>query len=137
MKITICGSLQFAKEILEIEKTLQNMGHETLIPLWTEQFINWLSNNRNEWSFDFARAWMLGHYDNISKSDAIVVANFDKNGIKWYIGWAVLIEMWVACHLKKKIFVLHDIPSADEIRYIQEVTLMQPTIINNDLSLIK
>jgi hypothetical protein len=41
-----------------------------------------MTNDRHEGSFDFAREGMLGHYDNISKSDAILVTNFEKNGIK-------------------------------------------------------
>jgi hypothetical protein len=80
---------------------------------------------------------MLGHYDNISKSDAILVTNFEKNGIKWYVGGATLIEMWVACHHRKKIFVLHPLPHHDEVRYMQEINLMEPIVINNDLTLIK
>lgn len=138
MRITICGSLQFASKILEIEQQLIALGHEPIVPLETEKFLAWwLPNDRSTWSSEFARAGMLGHYENISNSDAIVVANFEKNGIKWYIGGAVLIEMWVACHLKKKIFVLHNLPSHNEVRYVQEINLMSPVIINNDLSLIK
>jgi hypothetical protein len=45
--------------------------------------------------------------------------------------------MGIACYLKKKIFILNPIPSAEEIRYVQEIKLMQPIILNGDLSLIQ
>jgi hypothetical protein len=80
---------------------------------------------------------MLAHYDNIAYSDAILVTNFDKGWIVGYIGWATLVDMWVACYLRKKIFILNDIPSEEAIRYVQEIKLMNPIIINNNLSLIQ
>jgi len=85
MKITICGSLAFAEKILEIEKELQALGHSTLIPLDTHVFLN--EGAVNDWTGqpDFGREGMLGHYENIAISDAILVVNFDKNGVKGYV----------------------------------------------------
>lgn len=136
MKISICWSLAFAKEILEIEKKLQEAGHAVLVPLEAETFLTGRSNDRSH-EPEFARQWMLGHYDNIAQSDAILVTNFDKNTIKGYIGWATLLEMGIACYLRKKIFILNDIPSEEAIRYVQEIKLMKPIIIHNDLTLIQ
>jgi len=136
MKITISGSLAFAQEILTLQKQLQDLWHTVLVPLETDTFTEGRSNDRHH-EPEFAREGMHQHYNNVASSDAIVVANFDKNDIKWYIGGATLVEMGIACYLGKKIFILHPIPSAQELRYIQEVELMQPIIINNDLSLIK
>ena len=131
MKITICGSLKFAKEILSIKEQLESLWHEVLVPLETETFAANMANN--DWSHE-AREGMLAHYDNIAYGDAILVTNYDKGGIAGYIWWATLVDMWVACYLRKKIFILNDIPSAEEIKYMQEVKLMEPIIINNDLS---
>ena len=135
MKITICGSLAFANEMLKLEKELKKLWHEVIIPADTNSFLDW---QINDWWInpELARKWMLNHYNNIKESDSILVCNLDKKGVKWYIGWATLIEMWVACHRNKKIFLLNDIPSENEIRYVQEIKLMQPIIINNQLDLI-
>lgn len=136
MKIALCGSLAFAKEIMDAEKKLQEHGHTTIVPLEAETFT---TGRSNDWHHepDFARQGMLGHYDNIAQSDGILVVNIEKNNIKGYIGWATLLEMGIACYLKKKIFILNPIPSAEEIRYVQEIKLMQPIILNGDLSLIQ
>ncbi len=134
MKITICGSLKFSKEILSIQWQLVSLGHEVRIPLETETFA--AATTQNDWSPE-AREGMLAHYDNIAYSDAILVTNFDKGWIVGYIGWATLVDMWVACYLRKKIFILNDIPSEEAIRYVQEIKLMNPIIINNNLSLIQ
>lgn len=137
MKITISGSLHFAEKILELEWALQAMGHEVFIPLDTHIFLTGTTNNRHEGSLEFAREGMFGHYDNVAKSDAVLIVNLEKKWVKWYIGGAVLVEMGIACYLRKKIFILNPLPHHDEVRYVQEINLMLPTIINNDLSLIK
>ncbi|MEI8090897.1 MAG: hypothetical protein WCG98_01195 [bacterium] len=45
-----------------------------------------------------------------------------------------MIETGIAAHLKKKIFLLNEIPSEDDLRYAQEIKLLLPIIINGDLS---
>ncbi len=48
---------------------------------------------------------MRGHFDEIVKTDAILVLNLSKKGIDGYIGGNVLMEMGLAFHLKKPIFM--------------------------------
>lgn len=134
MKVTICGSLKFSQEILSIKTQLESSGHEVRIPLETESFAT--NTIENDWSPE-ARESMLAHYDNIAYSDAILVTNFDKGWIVGYIGWATLVDMGIACYLRKQMFILNDIPSEADIRYVQEIKLMNPIIINNNLSLIQ
>ena len=59
------------------------MGHITIVPLDTHVFLT----SSNDWTHqpDFGRQGMLAHYDNIASSDAVLITNFDKNGIKGYI----------------------------------------------------
>jgi hypothetical protein len=66
---------------MELEKQLQALGHVPVLPLEAETFTAGRSNDRHH-EPEFAREGMLGHYDNIAQSDAILVANFEKNGIK-------------------------------------------------------
>jgi len=70
----------------------------------------------------------------IKKSDAVLVVNIHRKGIKGYIGGNTLIEMAFAHVLDKKIFLLHEIP---EVSYKDEIEAMKPIILNGDLSSIK
>lgn len=79
----------------------------------------------------------MDHFKKIENSDAILVINNCKNEINGYIGGAVLSEMAIAKYLGKKIFVLNNLPSVEEIRYIFEITLMQPIILEGNLEKIK
>lgn len=71
------------------------------------------------------------YYEQIKKSDAVLVTNFDKKGIEGYIGGAVLLEMGFAHLLDKKIYFLKEVP---KMGYTDEIKGMQPIVINDDLS---
>ncbi|MCX6823570.1 MAG: hypothetical protein NT085_00375 [candidate division SR1 bacterium] len=134
MKITICGSLKFSKDILSIKNQLESLGHEVRVPLETETFA--ANTTENDWHHE-AREGMLAHYDNIAYGDAILVTNFDKGGIVGYIGGATLVDMGIACYLRKQIFILNPLPEENLVRYVQEINLMLPVIINGNLSKIQ
>jgi len=61
--------------------------------------------------------------------------NNKKNGIKGYLGTAVLMEMALAFYLKKKIFLLNEIDKTQ--RYMIEVHQINPTVIKGDINKIK
>jgi len=63
-----------------------------------------------------------------------LVTNFEKNGVKGYIGGAVFLEMGFVHVLHKKIFVLHEIA---KMSYVDEIKMMQPVVIGEDMSEIK
>jgi len=73
------------------------------------------------------------YFQKIRESEAILVLNFEKNGIKNYIGGNVFLEMGFAHVLNKKIFLLNEIP---EVLYKDEIKAMQPVVIKGDLGLI-
>ena len=62
------------------------------------------------------------------------VCNYDKKDIKGYIGGNTLMEMGLAFFLKKKIYLLNEIP---EISYKEEILGVKPIIIIGDLSKIE
>ena len=68
-------------------------------------------------------------------ADALLVANFDKSGIKNYIGGNAFLEMGFAHVLNQKIFLLNPIPKMPY--YETEIIAMKPIVINGDLSKIK
>jgi len=83
-----------------------------------------------KWVWDRKEEAMKKHFDKVAWSDAILVLNYDKNGIKNYVGANTLMEMGLALYLNKKIYLLNPIP---EISYKEEILGMKPIIINGDL----
>lgn len=140
MKIQICGSMTFAKQMAEAKKTLEKKGHRVTIPTNTDlhiqdaSFVDDLSGNLQHCiDNDTIRA----NFKLVADADAILVMNYPKNGIDGYIGASTLMELGIAHYFNKKIFLLFPVPHYDIVRWAHEVTIMQPTVINGDLELIK
>lgn len=147
MKITICGSINFVDEMGALSEKLTALGHEVKMP--PKKFVD---ESGKEWDStdyyaykksepfddpDFLRTHtyrISNHFEKIVWCDAILVANYTKKGIENYIGANTLMEMGLAFHLGKKIFLLNPIPNMD---LKEEVIGVMPTVINNDLELIK
>ncbi len=147
MKITLCGSIAFYDEMLELKKKLEQAGHEIklppievkdengkLIPVKTYYEIRKTETSETSWVWDRKKEAMKTHFDKIAWSDAILVVNHDKKDIAGYIGANTLVEMGMALHLNKKMFLLKNIP---EISYKEEILGMKPTVINQDLNKIR
>ncbi len=143
MTITICVSLDFTPEILGIKEKLEEMGHEVHIPPTSQAILRGEVNlddiRREKEDGTFAsrsikddairRYWRV-----IKDSDALLVANYDKKGIKNYIGGNALMEMGFAHVLEKPLYLLNGIP---DMGYTDEIKAMQPVVLNGDLSKIK
>jgi len=137
MKITICGSMTFSKKMIDIEQELLNLKHTVMIPKFTREYSKLETTDmmhaesaKNKIEHDLIR----DYFKEIKNSDAILVVNEDRNGIKNYIGGNSLIEIAFAHILGKKIFLLNAIP---KISYSDEIMAMKPTILNGDLDKIK
>ena len=147
MKITLCGSIAFQNEVLAVKEKLEKLGHK--VEIWpsklkdekgqlisaTEYYkIRKIAADDEKWVWDRKAEAVLEHFDKVAWSDAILVANYDKNNIKGYIGGNTLMEMGLAFFLKKKIYLLNQIP---ELSYKEEILGVKPIILNGDLSKIK
>jgi hypothetical protein len=133
MKIAICGSMTFAKQILDIKGKLETMGHEIEIPHGTKDYADETISVEDKWnkiSNDIVRNW----YEVIKSSDSVLILNYTKNNIENYVGGNSLIEMAFAHVLFKKIFILNPIP---KMNYSDEIESFKGTILNGDLSNIK
>jgi hypothetical protein len=75
-----------------------------------------------------------GHFEEIVKSDAILVMNYEKNGKPNYIGPNVLMEMAIAFYLHKPIYVLNG--ESEDSPLIDEILGLQPIFLEGDRSLI-
>jgi hypothetical protein len=140
MKIMICGSMIFIKDIIKAKKDLDKLGHKASIPHGTEPhqkdrtFLDSLDSNMK---YCIKNNVMKRNFDLVAENDAVLVLNHRKNGIDGYIGVSVLMEMAVAHYLNKKIFILNNIPHFDDVRWAHEVAIMQPVILDGDFGKIK
>jgi len=141
MKITLCGSVKFAKELVEIYHQLKALGHtpemhEKMFGIadgTATAIIDGIEKDHGKLKRQegFIKWW----YNCIKNSDAILVCNFDKNGIKNYIGGNTLMEIGFAHVNDKKVFLLNPIP--EDVSYVDEIKAMVDVVLNGDLSKIR
>lgn len=144
MKITLCGSIAFYDEMLDVKNQLENLGHEIKLPPFEIKDENgnmipvkeYYARRKAEtddtsWVWEAKKEAMKMHFEKVEWSDAVLILNYDKNDIANYVGANTLLEMGLAFHLNKRVFLLNDIP---EISYKEEILGMKPEIINRDLT---
>jgi len=137
MKIGIIGSMQFTEKMIEVRDQLRKLGHEAFLTDLHDAFIGKSDEEKEKIKID-----QKNNLDAIKEfwramqgAAAVLVLNFDKHGIKNYIGGNTLMEIGFAHVLNQKIFLWNPIP---EIPYYKsEIEAVKPVIINGDLSLIK
>lgn len=71
------------------------------------------------------------HFKKIQVSDAILVVNEKKHGYDGYIGGNVLMEMALAFHLKKPIYILN--PVSETLPHYSEVMGMLPVFLGGNI----
>ena len=136
MKIAICGSMIFTEKMLEAKKELESNGHTVFVSYFIEHYVGKSEEEKVKLTLDDKNNHdaIKEFWEQINNSEAILVLNYDKRGIKNYIGGNTFLEMGFAYVLDKKIFVLNDLP---EMHYLDELKAMKPIILNGDLSKIK
>ena len=135
MKIAVCGSMTFYEKMIEVKERLEDMGHAVFLPHVEYKDFHKLREVDEEKWFRLKPKFIRDHFDKIKKSDAILVLNYEKNGIKNYVGGNVIFELGLAFDLKKKIFLLNPIPKG--LPYTEELEVIKPIVINGDLSKIR
>ena len=132
MTICICGSLSHYKKVVEVKKLLEQIGHRVLIPWGMEKIIAGQLTSDSVATFKERNQThaIKRHYEKICASDAILVVNEEKNGIKHYIGGNTLMEMGFAFVLDKPIYLLSPVP---EVPYKEEIIAMKPFVLGGDV----
>lgn len=137
MKITICGSMAFAKEMIDTKERLEKLGHACFIPegadAYSENKVKKVGGSEGA-KRKIANNLIRKHYNLINDSDAILVLNYKKRDTENYIGGNSFLEIGYAYILNKKIFLMNNLPETELIK--QEIEAMQPVVINNNLNLI-
>ncbi len=123
-----------SKEMVEIERKLKESGHEIVLPEFTREYAAMgtidkihTESARNKVEYDLIR----GYFEEIKNSDAVLIANVEKKGIRGYIGGNSFLEMGFAFVLNKSIYLLNEIP---DVGYRDEIEAMSPTILIGDFS---
>lgn len=135
MKIFIVCSKAFYGEIDKVKKYLEK-NHEVFVP---HTYLN-PEKEQESWNLgsechrEFKSKMFKLSEEKIKNIDAILVLNYDKHGIKNYIGGSTFLEMYEAFKNNKKIYLMNDIP---EGLLFDEISGFGVTIINGDLDLIK
>ena len=151
MKITICGSMAFLKEMERVRDVLIQNEHDVKIPELmletrarfgvgkTVSLGNYIEEKGGMDAFppghelwDLKESAIKDHFEKIDWADAILVVNEDKRGITGYIGGNTLIEIGLSYYLKKPIYIMNHVSS--ELSYKQEILGMKPIFLEGDLS---
>jgi len=137
MKIGVIGSMQYTEKMLELRDKLINLGHDAFVTNLATPFVGKTDEEKEviklqqKNNMDAIREfWKL-----MQGADAVLVANYDKHGIKNYIGGNTFLEIGFAHVLNQKIFMLNPIP--DMPYYKTEIVAMKPIVIEGDLTSIK
>lgn len=137
MKIFIACSKWSYKYVNKIKLQLELMGHEVVLPNFfdtpmIEEEIK--LNMSKEEHIEFCRKSFLESQEKSKNSDAILIANFDKqkNGevLKNYLGAATFLEMYDSYILGHPIYLYNDIPN--NMLY-DEIEGMNPIVLNGNL----
>jgi hypothetical protein len=135
VKIFIVCSKSFYEKVSPIKDKLESQGYDIDLPLSFDnpkaelevkqagsiQHAAWKANKLRE------------QIEKVKACDAVLVLNFEKNGVSNYIGGATFLEVFKAWELDKKIYFYNPLP---EGILRDELIGMNPTILNGNVDLI-
>ena len=137
MKIGVAGSMQYTEKMMEICAALEKLGHTTFMSKFGPAYVGKSDVEKealklhHKYNFDAIREFWKPMQD----ADALVVANYDKDGVKNYIGGNTFLEMGFAHVLNQKIYLMNPIPKMPY--YGTEIIAMEPVVINGNLEKIE
>ena len=129
--------MHFTERMIELCAQLEDMGHSAFMSKFGPMFVGKTDKEKEKIKLEQKNQHdaIREFWKPMQKADALLVANYDRNGIKNYIGGNAFLEIGFAHILHQKIFLLNPIPHMPF--YETEIIAMRPTIINGDLSKIK
>lgn len=134
MKIGVAGSMQYTERMMELCDRLRELGHDPFMSKFADSYVGKSDDEKervkldHKYNYDAIREF----WKPMQGADALLVANYDKHGIKNYIGGNAFLEMGFAHVLSQKLFLLNPIP--DIPYYSTEIIAMKPVVINGDLT---
>lgn len=131
MKIVICASMSAAEKIIQIKEELEKLGNEVIVPANMERHLAKTFNAHESMEEKIKDDLIRKYFQEIRHADAVLALNYDKNGIKNYIGGNTFLELAFGHVLGKKLFLINSIP---EISYKDEIIAMQPIVLGENLA---
>lgn len=137
MKIGVAGSMQYTEKMMDLCQELEKLGHTVFMSKFGPSFVGKTDEEKETIKLDqkMHQDAIREFWKPMQNADALIVANFDKHGIKNYIGGNTFLEMGFAYVLNQKIYLLNSIPKMPY--YETEIVAMNPIVINGDLSKIR
>jgi nucleoside 2-deoxyribosyltransferase len=123
--------MKFIDRMTEIAAQLEALGHMCVLPEEGEKSIHDLHGEARA-QYKQEQDFMRKHFSLIEAGDAILVCNEPKHGISHYIGANTFLEMGLAHHLEKPIYVMYDLPEMDFHR--DEILAMAPKCLFGDVT---
>lgn len=131
--------MAFYKDLVEIEKQLVSKGLTVNIPvsagIMKRKNDFDVSHFKGVFSPQQKRKFIQKNFEKIIAGDSILVINNEKNGVKGYIGANVLMEIGLAFHFKKKIYIWNNIE--EHVPHKEELLSFDVKFINRDLKKIQ
>jgi len=134
MKIGVAGSMQFTDKMIDACKALEELGHATFMSGFKDRYAGKTAEEIEELKLvdKYEHDAIREFWQPMQDADALLVLNYEKHGIKNYIGGNAFLEMGFAHVLNQKIYLLNPIP--DMPYYGTEIIAMKPTVIHGDLT---
>src|SRR3989338_10136157 len=98
MKITICGSIAFKAQMNQLQAQLEVLGHEVKQQpakvynevgqeISVEEYyrLRKTTTDYGSWVWQRKAEAIQTHFEKVAWADAVLIANFDKNGIVDYV----------------------------------------------------
>ena len=126
-QIVLCGSMKFFPWIIRTQQVLLGKGISAVAPTPDEDAL--FTNPRTAITAKRKAAFVHMQRIRSTATIAILVANFDRNGDKDYIGPNTLGEIAIAVAHRKAIYVLNSVPAG----YADELTAWGVKALRGDL----
>lgn len=123
----------FAEKMLNVKKELEKLGHQVFISGFTDKYIGKTQKQKEKLTLFHKnnKDAIKEFWKKIKRSDAVLVLNYDRRGVRNYIGGNTLMEIGFAYVLEKKIFLLNPVPKI--VFYRSEIEAVKPIVINGNL----
>jgi nucleoside 2-deoxyribosyltransferase len=138
--IVICSSASFYEHVNQVAAELRERGFEVVVPSSAEKMAktgDYDVTKHKTWydkpaDFERKAALMHEHFDKVATGGITLVVNDEKKGVKGYIGPNALMEMGLAFHLQKPIYVLNNVDK--DMPVYEEVIGMGSIILDGDIT---
>ena len=123
----------FTEEMIKARNFLAGLGHTVYISSFAPKYIGKTTKQKEKLTIYHKnnKNAIREFWKKIKLCDVVLVLNYDRHGVKNYIGGNTLMEIGFSHVLNKKIFLLNPIPKIPY--YESEIVAVKPTILNGSI----